>query len=89
MNNSDAGVVMNLEVEMRRELGVGHADFPDYLPLDDELLRAHVGFVEGAVDRIVAAAVIDDHGEAVRAELADVDDSAWRDGGDADRPPFR
>src|SRR5579862_3491926 len=62
----------NLEMEMWWELGIRHADFADDLSLGHDLLRANVGAVERAVDRVVAAAVVDDHREAVRSELADV-----------------
>ena len=40
--------------------------------------RLHVGARERSVDRVVAAAVIDDHREAVRAELSDAHDLARR-----------
>src|SRR3954471_12893538 len=51
----------NLEVQVRGKLRIGHADRADDLPLRHGLLIARVAGGERAVDRVVAAPVIDDH----------------------------
>src|SRR5579871_1154036 len=73
----------NLEMQMRRQLGIRHAHFADDLTFRDGLLRAHVGTVERTVDRVIASAMIDDHGETVRPERPDVHHASGSHGGDA------
>ena len=48
-------------------------------PFRTAAARAHRRRVERRVDGVVAAAVLDDHREPVRAELADAHHRAWRD----------
>src|SRR5512132_1798956 len=66
--------VANLEVKMGGKIRVGDADATDHLALRDGLQLPHVGAVQRSVDRVVAAAVIDDDGQTVGSELPHADD---------------
>ena len=57
----------NLEVSVRREVGIGDADGPSCWPSWTVSMEHDVGAREGSVDRVIAAAVLDDDRRAVRA----------------------
>src|SRR5918992_5482956 len=58
----------DLEVQVRAELRVGDADRAERLTLGHARTLGDLGAAERAVDRVVAAAVLHDHGEPVGAE---------------------
>src|SRR5207344_85806 len=64
----------DLEMQMCRKVGVGDANPANHLALRHALLLFDVRSIQRSVDRVVAAAVIDDHRQTVRSELPDADD---------------
>ena len=52
MNNSDAGVAMNLEVEMRRVESVSVPNQADFLAASNRLTLSHKDFIKMCVQRI-------------------------------------
>jgi hypothetical protein len=69
----------NLEMRVWRQVGIGDSDATNHLTLGHGLLLPDVGTIQRAVDRIVAAAVIDDHRQPIGAELSDTDDPSVGD----------
>src|SRR5581483_1369678 len=58
----------DLEMEVRREVGVRPANRADLVPLVDVLTFLHVSPTQRPIHRIVSAAMLDDDGEAICAD---------------------
>src|SRR5437868_13745721 len=57
--------VANLEVQVRRQIGIGDADRAALLALGHALMESHVGSRQGTIDRVIAPAMLDDDRRAV------------------------
>src|ERR1700738_3327970 len=68
----------NLEMKVRLQFGVRHAHSADHVAAAHDAAGANGTGVERGVQRIVAAAMIEHHSEAIRPHRPDVDDGALR-----------